>query len=128
MNIAKQIGLRSAYDELYFWINNRESCKNKRKVDELILKYKRDIRAYHKDTEAKGRVIRDYEDGSEIVKVELPPDIVSKEDAENFFNKYMRIEMRPSQYDCTGQLFTSWHRVFMVNGKYICYHCIGIDV
>lgn len=52
------------------------------------------------------------------------PDRQTAEDfAENF-----RIHCMPSQYDCTGQLFTAWQSVHYLNGEWWCWQCNCLDV
>lgn len=34
----------------------------------------------------------------------------------------------PSAYDCTGQAFTSWYKVFVRGGRFWAYHRVSVDV
>ena len=34
----------------------------------------------------------------------------------------------PSAYDCTGQAFTSWYKVFARGGRFWAYHRVSVDV
>ena len=34
----------------------------------------------------------------------------------------------PSAYDCTGQAFTSWYKVFVRGGRFWAYHHVSVDV
>ena len=45
-----------------------------------------------------------------------------------YFDEYEWIHAEPSQYDCTGQVFTSWRHIFPRNGRFYVYHCFGVDV
>ena len=58
----------------------------------------------------------------------LPKTITDEETAREWFeyNEYMHI--RPSMYDCTGQLFTSWYKIIERNGRFYAYHCVSLDV
>ena len=56
-------------------------------------------------------------------------DTIDGEDgAEEFFKTFFEIHARPSMYDCTGQAFTSWYKLFERNGRIYAYHCVGFDV
>lgn len=62
-------------------------------------------------------------------KYPLPEYIKSREDAVEYFEEYEYMECEPSQYDCTGQLFTSRYCVFQKpDGRWWVYHCIAMDV
>ena len=73
------------------------------------------------------RLIKQDNDGyTELVT--LPAECKTDEDAVGFFRDYLLLEARPSQYDCTGQLFTSWYKVFKRNGRFMAYHRVCADV
>ena len=48
--------------------------------------------------------------------------------AETFFKDFIYREARPSMYDCTGQAFTCWYKLFRRRGQFWAYHCVGFDV
>lgn len=50
-----------------------------------------------------------------------------RETAEMFAENF-RIHYTPSQYDCTGQLFTTWQSVHYLNGEWWCWQCNCLDV
>lgn len=50
------------------------------------------------------------------------------EEFTEFFKEYHYIRYIDRGYDCTGQLFTSWYSIFKVNGNWIVYHSIQMDV
>ena len=58
----------------------------------------------------------------------LPECIKTKEEAVEYMEEYEVMECAPSQYDCTGQHFTSWYKVFCRNGRWQVYHHICVDV
>lgn len=60
--------------------------------------------------------------------VELPADLITKADAEEYVEEFVRIPYRPSYYDCTGQWFTAWTKVARRDGKWVCYHHVSMDV
>lgn len=67
--------------------------------------------------------------GTGTHKYPLPEHIKSREDAVEYFEEYEYMECEPSQYDCTGQLFTSRYCVFQkLDGRWWVYHCIAMDV
>ncbi len=62
-------------------------------------------------------------------KYPLPEAIKTKEEAVEYFEEYEYMECEPSQYDCTGQLFTSRYCVFQKpDGRWWCYHVVCMDV
>lgn len=88
---------------------------------------KRAVRRFMNKPEYGWAVVK-CEDERCIYKNYLPDDLKTKADAEQYFDEYERITPYPSAYDCTGQKFTSWYSVFRVNNKWLCYHCVGLDV
>ena len=88
---------------------------------------KRDIRAYTHRPERISRVFDADYDGY-IAVYPLPERIASKEEAIDFFEDNERRSYRPSYYDCTGQAFTAWYKVFQKNGRFWVYHRISYDV
>lgn len=99
-------------------------------ANEEIIKCKKAIRKEikRKENETKDRrIIKGDWDGY-LVKIYCPEWVQTMEDAEEWFDEFERIEMIYYPWDCTGQLFTSWHSIFCVNGKWICYHDVAMDV
>lgn len=96
------------------------------KIEARIVEIKRQLRAHNRNT-GDGTVVHD--DGDyHIVKLPLPEDIQTKEEAREYFRECEYIEYRPTYYDCTGQLFTQWYKIFQKpDGRFWAYHCIGID-
>lgn len=76
---------------------------------ELVKEVKRAIRAYTHRPDPIGRVFDESIDGY-IALYPLPERIVSMDEAVEFFEDNERMTYRPTYYDCTGQLFTSWYR------------------
>ena len=99
----------------------------------FINKIKKEIRDYYKmEDEHKERLIKDNGMDGCIVLIELPSEINSVkidsfELAEEYFKAYEYRKCRPSMYDCTGQVFTSWYKIIKRNNKFYAYHCIGFD-
>lgn len=49
------------------------------------------------------------------------------EEVEEWFYENYFIPYYNRGYDCTGQLFTAFHRVFRVAGQWVIYHRVNID-
>ena len=105
-----------------------DNLKDKKAAKEFIVGMKREIREYlHRDDLGGRYMVRNDYDSS-VVRFDLPEGIESMKAAEDWFDDNERIVAVPSQYDCTGQLFTAWHRIFKIGNKFRCYHCIAMDV
>lgn len=128
MYIANSADLRVAYEELLFWKNDPRLKDNALINDRIIKKLKRDIRDYFKRMNCETSRIIKWDSESAIILEEIPEIINTKEAAEDWFMFCRYREATPSPYDCTGQLFTAWYKIFKRNGKYIVYHCICRDV
>lgn len=81
------------------------------------------------------RIIKDYGIDGYIEIVSIPEVFDKIEDsetdgpgAESFFKDFIEIQAYPSPYDCTGQKFTTWHKIVKRNGQYWAYHSVAIDV
>lgn len=72
-------------------------------------------------------IVKDYGIDGYIELVQLGA-FDSKDEAEEFFDDYIRIVPRPSMYDCTGQAFTCWAKIFQRRGEWWAYHSVGFDV
>lgn len=61
-------------------------------------------------------------------KYPLPEHIKSREDAVEYMEDEW-VHCRPSQYDCTGQIFTTGYCVFQKSdGRWWAYHMMAMDV
>ena len=121
--IRNKIDLRIAYEILLDVME-----RNNAKYDDRIIALKRNIRAYNnKPIEPKPICI--YEDcyGYYTMLCPFPDFIDNVEDAEEYFEECMRLEYVPSMYDCTGQHFTTGHKIFWRRGKLYVYHNIAVD-
>ena len=95
---------------------------------EYVDDVKRSVRRYlNKNAYQDRRIISSDSDGM-MVLVQLPESIQTREGAEEYFEANEVMEAIPSQYDCTGQLFTSWYHLFQRNGRWCAYHRICADV
>lgn len=96
---------------------------------DFVRNAKREIRAYYKETAHKDRkIINETDYGSYVLLIELPEFVKTMEDACEYFDEYERLTYVPSQYDCTGQLFTNWYKPVKRNGRWYVYHSISMDV
>jgi len=146
MNISNDRDFRIGYAILR-WVNERmaedggdtESRRNR------IIELKRNLRQYaHRNTTlfdvgmgfmCERRIVKDYGiDGYvELVSIPVVFDTLSDDaegnpGADTFFKEFLEIHARPSMYDCTGQAFTSWYKLFKRNGQFWAYHSVGFDV
>ena len=119
------------YSDLHFyeWMFHelkKQPNSKPEKVEALIIDMKRQLRANSKRMDDR-QIVRDGCD-SFVAKFPLPEYITTREDAVEYFNEYEYIRMIPSAYDCTGQRFTSWYKIFQKpDGRFWAYHCIEFD-
>lgn len=92
----------------------------------LISELKADTRKMNRIITTK-HLVRDLGD-SAIILMQFPDSIKTEEEAERYFRNYEYMEYRNSEYDCTGQMFTNWYKIFRRNGKMFAYHAFSIDV
>ena len=130
MKITNKRDVKLAY-ELINLVNERKAeIKDADTIavcDERVVELKRDLRKYFHRPVSKRRVIQNDSDGY-IELFPLPEGLESLEDAREWFENMEYLEYRPSLYDCTGQLFTSWYKVFPRRGGFYVYHRVSIDV
>lgn len=94
------------------------------KIEEL----KRNLRQYlNKPINEERRCVYEDNYGYYVMLVRLPEFLKSVEDAEEYFDEFERLEYIPSPYDCTGQHFTTGHKIFKRRGRFYVYHSIAID-
>lgn len=130
MYVANSADLKVAYEELLFW-RKESGLRNNPFINERIIKkLKEGIRDYFKRSNQNtvNLVKWDSDGDCMIIREDLPETIRTEEDAEDYFLYHKYREVTPSPYDCTGQLYTAWYKIFQRNGKYIVYHCICRDV
>lgn len=122
-NVRNDRELRLNY-ELLNMFNNGDGFQHKTK--EWFDRIKRANREYtHRESDR--RMIKVDMDGC-ILLIECPDWVETRMDAEEWFYSEEERTYIPSPYDCTGQQFTCWYKLFKRNGKWMCYHDIGIDV
>jgi hypothetical protein len=132
--------------EMLMWYEQkvRESSDVSEYVRERIIEMKRALRKYANRPAGlvdvgmgfmcERRIIKDggMDGYTELVSIpEVFDTLEDTEDgpgAESFFRDFFYREVRPSMYDCTGQSFTCWYKLFKRNGQFWAYHSVGFDV
>lgn len=101
---------------------------------ELIRELSEAIHAYHRKqaerelANSDRRIVHDDNIDGYCLRIDMLDDFGSIDEARAWFEEYEVIHYRPSYYDCTGQMFTSWYRIFRhPDGHYIAYHYIACD-
>lgn len=131
---------RRGYEWLGILTELASSCDDPEAALAEIVKTKRELRSYANRNSAvdvgmgfmvERRIVKDYGIDGYVELVSIPEvfDTLDGEDgAEAFFKDFLEIQCRPSMYDCTGQAFTSWYKLFWRNGQYWAYHSVCFDV
>ena len=143
-----QITSNRDYRDLYemlLWYEQqvRESSDVPKYIRKHIVDMKRALRAYANRSPlvnvgmgfmCEHRIIKDDGIDGYIELVSIPEVFDTLEDtedgpgAETFFRDFFYREVRPSIYDCTGQSFTNWYKLFKRRGQFWAYHSVGFDV
>lgn len=118
MCISNKEQLAMAYEVLHSLKGRAENYRRK---------IRKAIRDFRERETTKRHIIKDCGD-SYIEFVELPDDITSEETADGYFKECLYCYYQPSQYDCTGQTFTDWYKLFKRNGKWCAYHGLALDI
>ncbi len=123
MKVRNSSDLKGAYKIL----NIISKCGATERFKEIVVKQKREIRKYHKKRSDRKIVKDDGIDGYTLL-IELPETLENLQDAEEYFKGHEVICATPSMFDCTGQAFTAWFKVFRRRDKFFAYHTIRFDV
>lgn len=137
--VTNRDNFRAGYEFLAILKSMENDVRVDRKlVSEYIVDQKRELRKYsHKNTHelmaiwagiVERRIAWSYGIDGYVELITFPEEIDSARLAEELFRAYIRMEYRPTYYDCTGQHFTRWYKVFKRGGRYCVYHSIGIDI
>lgn len=78
--------------------------------------------------EVYARCVKSYDIDGYVELIKFPDSVKDRESAEEFFDAYLYRECRPSMYDCTGDSFTNWRKIFVRRGEYWCYHSVSFDL
>lgn len=137
--VSDNKGFREGY-KLLAIMNDPKFTKDadKSKMDEYRQRLKRELRWWaHRDTGVmdvgmgfmvESRIVKDYGVDGFIALLALPKVLDTEEEAQEFFDEFIRIDYRPSMYDCTGQAFTGWYKLFRRDGRFYAYHRVSFDV
>lgn len=125
--------LRAAYNVLLDYADLEAKGvepKSREGVKSFLADLKRDIRLYYKrHNRPSPETLVWAKDESMTVRFKLPDWIETREQAEDYFEDCIRMECRPSMYDCTGQIFTTgYHIAQWRGGEWWCWHSIAMDV
>jgi hypothetical protein len=121
MEIHHKEDLRLAYGLL-------EIAKKDNNLSDFVKNLKHDIRKYLSKPDNGERLIKDDGIDGCIVLTPLPEDINELSAAGEWFRNNEYISKRYSAYDCTGEMFTQWFKIFERNGRFYAYHSIGLDI
>lgn len=109
---------------------NPSICDDQAAAFNAQLKLKSEIRNYYKEEAGKDPVTlienANYDSFTELIK--FPEYITTEEEAEFYFRNNYYKEYFPSQYDCTGQLFTTWYKIVKRSAGYVVFHHVCMDV
>lgn len=124
MNLKDEYRSLFTYESLKKELINLTGVTSTECCDKLIIDQKRKIRKVVNKIPDRRYIRSDLDSYIELIY--LPKEITSEEIAEEYFDAYERREIH-SAYDCTGKLFTVWHKVCKFGNRWYCYHCIAID-
>lgn len=131
-SVCDKESARRAYDVISTFA---PMCKKDGAVQQLIEELKRDVRKWAKETAVdvgmgfmvERRGIKGDFDGC-LELISIPEVFDTMESADMFFRDFLYMDSPRSMYDCTGQAFTSWYKLFKRNGRFFAYHRISMDV
>lgn len=126
MQVRNSNDLKIAYEILNVY-KEIPVCEKSEKLMKRIAEQKREIRRFHKKSTDR-RIVKDYGIDGYVLLIELPEKLENVQEAEEYFEECETISAAPSMFDCTGQAFTSWFKVFRRRGRFFAYHSIGFDV
>lgn len=120
--------LRAAY--IFVLAMDVSPKESKGALDALMVEVKREIRAYAHRPAADTRIVEERGCDGYIELVQLPDELdkAHKEIAADWFRANRYLEFYPTPYDCSGQKFTNWFKLFRRRGHWFAYHSVSIDV
>lgn len=111
-----------SYERILYALRSMPQGKSVRSYVDAV---KRDLRAfYHRPDGCVKIITADYDSGWQLITLIAK----TKEDANTEFNDLYYRVCTPSQYDCTGQMFTVSYKLFKRNGRWMAYHHFAMDV
>lgn len=125
MEIYNRRDLRIAYEQILFLKQLKDEYGDDLRIGKHLKRLKQDIRKYNNRVEEiPRRLVKDNGMDGYIELIEMP----ETEDPEEWFNCNVRLNYRPSMYDCTGQAITCNHKIFRRREKLMCYHDVCFDL
>ena len=139
MEIRNDDDFRCAYEYLCILQDalNAGTFKNPERILGKIIQVKQRIREYARSDgmdvigmgfKVNRRIIQDSGMDGYIELIEIPDVFDTQDGADEFFRDFLYRECRPSAYDCTGQAFTSWYKLFFRRSHWCAYHSVVFDV
>ena len=125
-DINDESSLRAAYVLLHTL--NADSAEYGASLSSLVATVKREIREFHHRPASNSKIIQDRGIDGYIELVRFPDEIDNVEDAKDWFRANCYLECYPTPYDCSGQKFTHWHKMFRRRGHWYAYHSVSVDV
>ena len=125
--------LRDAYEWLRILEAGRDTFGNPTAADYFIKDQKAAIRNYHRLQRIRADrapvLVRDDGIDGCVIRQPLPRFLQDLEQAAEYFRDEEYIDYQYGPYDCTGQTFTRWYKVYRgPDGRFWAYHSIGRDV
>ena len=120
MYIRNKQDLKFAYGMLRF--------AQLRGLDDVAKEMKEGIRRFQQKPAREDRIVKDNGIDGYIRLSPLPACIETAEEANEYFMECEYCECIPTPYDCSGQAFTSWYKIFRRGGRFWVYHAICFDV
>ena len=105
-------------------------AENKASRDVLVATVKREIREFNRRPASDSCIVEERGCDGYIELVRLPDELdkVNEDDAAEWFRENRYLEFFPTPYDCSGQKFTNWFKLFRRRGHWFAYHSVSIDV
>jgi|GEM_PF-517336 len=125
--------LRFDYTFVRFAEADADAGASEGALKRLVDEYKRKIRRYGKRPqrigpyEATVEILRDNGIDGYVERIEIPL-AQSIRTGERIFDEYIFLPDPHSAYDCTGKLFTCWHKVILRCGHCFIFHGVSRDV
>ena len=138
-NVNDNKSFRQGYEMLSILNNPKFQAQHhyKDELNNYTAALKRELRKWaHRETAVdvgmgfmvERRPVKDDGIDGFVELVSIPDVFTTAQDADEFFKDFLYMSYRPSMYDCTGQAFTSWYKLFKRRGQFYAYHRVSFDV
>ncbi len=127
-NINDTASLRAAYSFVRTLREVTVPVENVARRDRHIADVKREIREFTHRAASRSHIVRDDGVDGYVELVQLPEalDEAPKVVAADWFRANRYLEFLPAPYDCPGQKFTNWFKLFRRQGHWFAYHSVSI--